>query len=105
MSSGTVELGNEISRTNRIFIEVRRIGEVDDKGKVRFARGFKGKFVAKPDFPLMHFAALIDALIIPSVGYSSEEACRRDIETFKKWANSLGAEAPNALDAILGEKK
>jgi oligoendopeptidase F len=87
--SETIEVGGIISRTNRLFTELRRIGEVDDKGKVRFARGFRGKQIAMPDAPLQHFAILISTLVIKGFTYSSPEAAAADIEGFKKWANSL----------------
>jgi hypothetical protein len=92
--SDTVEVGGEISRTNRLFIEVRRIGEVDAKGKVKFALGFKGKRIAPPDRPLMFFACMIEERVLGSFSYSSQEAMDKDIEQFKRWANSIGVAEP-----------
>lgn len=84
-----VEMGHEISRTNQMFIEIRRVGEVNDKGKVRFARGYKGKIIAPPDRPLALFAKLIEEFVFRGFPYSSAEALREDVEKFQKWANAF----------------
>jgi hypothetical protein len=87
--SENVEMGQEISRTNQLFIELRRVGEVDAKGKVKFACGYRGKIVASPDRPLALFAKLIHEFVCRGFRYSTPEAAKMDLEQFQKWAAGL----------------
>lgn len=86
---GVVEGGNLIARTNRMFVELRRVGELNAKGQVRFARGYKGKIIANPDEPLMLFAALIDQFVLRGFPYSSKEAAAEDVKKFKTFMEEL----------------
>jgi hypothetical protein len=92
MSENVEVGGGEISRTNQLFIELRRVGEVDAKGKVKFARGYRGKIVASPDRPLALFAKLAHEFVVRGFAYSTPEAAKADLEWFQKWCASLSTE-------------
>lgn len=80
-----------VARTNQLFLELRRFGELDEKGRVRFALGYKGKVIAHPDMPLALLAQLTFK-IIQNFNYSSPEAAAKDLKGFQEWANGLKLE-------------
>lgn len=87
--------GGPVARSNRFFIQISSLGEVDEKGKVIFSVGFKGKRIAEPDRPLALMVSFIHNCIVTKFCYSSGEACRKDVEWLKEYASllaSLGSE-------------
>lgn len=85
---GVIQLGDTISRTNVMFVELKSHGEMDADGKVIFARGYKGKNVAFPDMPLAMLASLVSKCM-ENFHYSNAEAREKDVKGFKAWAESM----------------
>jgi len=83
---------------SKFFIQIGGVGLLDDKGKLEFSKSYK-RIVAQPDGTLSLLADLIEKIIMPMVGYSSEEAAKKDVEAFKEWANGLYHEPPTPKDA------
>jgi hypothetical protein len=82
-------VGNEIARSNRMFIKVSQVGELDAKGRTLFSIGFKGRHIAKPDRPLSMMVGIIHEFIVTKFSYSSAEECANDIAILKGYVNNL----------------
>lgn len=72
-----------IKRGSRLFVEVKRIGEVDDKGKGVLGLGYKGKQIAAADEPLAVVVWLLTQ-VCPLLQYSSAKARDKDLARFKR---------------------
>ena len=84
--------GTEIVRTNRMFISLKTIGEMDAKGKTVFSLGYSGKTVAEPERPLSTAVAKLVLHIANMAKYSTQEDMEADLKEFQaivadiKWA-------------------
>ena len=47
-----VDRSGPILRGRRMFVELKAIGEVDDRDRAVLSMGFKGKLIAEPDRPM-----------------------------------------------------
>lgn len=86
----TASEGREKKPHGYFFINLKEIGECDERHRTIRAIGYGGKAVAKADRPLMAIASLINEAM-PFLRYSSEEAMREDLERFRKFVNGLSA--------------
>lgn len=86
--------GGLIARSNRMFFQISRVGEIDNKGKTVFSIGFKGKRVAEPDRPLACMMGFIHNCIVTAFTYSSPEEGEKDIAILKAYVNGLHITAP-----------
>lgn len=85
---GIVETGNEVKRTNQVYMSLKTIGHLDEKGKSIFSLGYGGRIVAPPDRGLGLLIILADELA-RFLDYSSPEAAEKDLEFLKKYVNQL----------------
>ncbi len=75
--------GTEIVRTNRMFISLKSIGEIDAKGKTVFSIGYGGKTVADPERPLSTAVAKLVLHVANMAKYSTQEDMETDLKEFK----------------------
>ncbi len=78
---------------SKLFIQIGGVGLLDEKDKLIFSKSYK-RIVARTDEPLAMIADIVDEIIMPMIGYSSEKMAKADVEAFKEWAKGLCAEAP-----------
>jgi hypothetical protein len=88
-----------IVRGRRVYVEIKSIGECNDKGKSVLSFGFKGKVIAEPDRTLA-------MLVIPFIGemlrlarYSDGEAAKADMGALRSYLDGLEIREPEPKEA------
>ncbi len=74
-----------VVRSNRFFLSLKAIGEVDEKGKTILSLGYKGKIIATPDRPLSTAVAKLILHVAEMVQYSDEGQRDADLKALKKF--------------------
>lgn len=89
-TAGVVDVhGGLVRRTNRFFVTLRAYGHCDENGRTVLGIGCSAKKIpAPPDRPLALVAAIIEELL-PAMQYSSVEAMKKDVESFKAFIDMI----------------
>jgi len=88
-----VETGKEVRKTNRLYLSIKAIGTLDEKGKSIFSVGYSGKIAPPPDRGLGILILLMDELK-QFISYSSVEAAEKDLKFLKDYVNGFEITAP-----------
>jgi hypothetical protein len=88
-----VETGKEVRKTNRLYLSIKAIGTLDEKGKSIFSVGYSGKIAPPPDRGLGILILLMDELK-QFISYSSIEAAEKDLNFLKDYVNGFEITAP-----------
>lgn len=78
-----------VLRSNRLYISLREIGEVNEKGKSVFAIGYKGKTIAQPDRPLSTAVFSLIAHVANMAKYTTVEDRDADLKELKRLVKSI----------------
>ena len=79
----------DVLRTNRMYISLKAIGEINEKGKSIFSIGYSGKNIAEPDRPLSTAVFSLVAHVANMAKYTSQEEAEADLKEFKKLVKSI----------------
>lgn len=88
-----VETGKEVMKTNRLYLSIKAIGTLNEKGKSILSMGYTGKIAPPPDRGLEILIQLMEELK-PFISYSSIEAAKKDLKSFKDYVNGFEITAP-----------
>lgn len=76
-------------QTNRMYVQLRTIGQCDAKGKSILAMNFSGKTIAEPDKPLTTLVMPLLREIATYARWSSREAAEADLAQLKEYVAGL----------------
>lgn len=92
-----VETGKLVRKTNRLYLSIKAIGTLDEKGKSIFSVGYSGKIAPPPDRGLGILILLMDELQ-QFISYSSVEAAEKDLKFLKDYVNGFEITPPEKED-------
>jgi hypothetical protein len=87
-TTGVVETGKVIRKTNQLYLSLKNIGTLDENGKSILSVGYKGRMEAPPDRGLLLLVLVMDHLQ-DFLSYSSVEAAENDLKLLKKHINQI----------------
>lgn len=80
---------DEVKKTNQLFIQIKQIGNCDEKGRSVLSVGYNGKFIAAPDKPLCTLVYPIIEEMFGFIKYSNNENAKKDVKAFKELINEI----------------
>ena len=92
-----VETGKLVRKTNRLYLSIKAIGTLDEKGKSIFSVGYSGKLAPPPDRGLGILILLMEELQ-QFITYSSVEAAEKDLKFLKDYINGFEITPPEKED-------
>lgn len=97
------EFGGLIAQTNRMYVELKAIGQLNAKGRSVFSMGFKGRNIAAPDKPMQDLAAPFVAGILDQARYTDQAAAQADVDAFLKSIDGMTRLVPVGTLVSSGE--
>jgi hypothetical protein len=93
MAKNTTYRDAAVLQTNQLFVALKEIGHVNDKGRKIMSLGYGGRITAPPDRPLLAAQVVLEN-IADIARYSSDEAAAKDLQEFQAFVADLTTEAP-----------
>lgn len=91
---GTVTTDSGIVRSNRMFVQLASVGEVDNKGKTVFAaRGFE-KVIAEVNKPITTCILPLLAMLMNRSHVDDPALMQSELDALKRWVAALHINTP-----------